>query len=574
MILLIFFAFLAGVVTILSPCILPILPIVLSGSVGGGKRRPLGIVTGFIASFTFFTLALTGIVKATGISGDALRNISIVVILTFGFALLIPQFQLWLEQIAGKFSALAPKQSQNSGFFGGVLLGISLGLLWTPCVGPIIASVITLAATSAVTTSAVFITLAYSAGTGVPMLFITYGGRALLQKVPWLLANTAKIQKIFGVLMIATAVAIFFNVDRKFQAYVIQKFPQYGVGLTKLEDNEAVRKQLEDLQAPSAPTPAAVPVPTGEESYPQAPELIAGGKWFNSKPLTLSALRGKVVLVDFWTYTCINCIRTLPYLKSWHEKYADNGLVIIGIHTPEFAFEHNPDNVQKAIKDFGLKYPIMQDNDYATWNVYHNRYWPAKYFIDKNGKVRSSHFGEGEYNESEELIQTLLKEAGSKIDAGPVSNKEYSILAKTPETYTGYWRIENFASPEGVQPDKESFYTTQSDLPLNHFALGGMWTISRERALPSADSSLTFHFDAGQVFLVMRSINKLPGKVKISLDGNVISQGESGSDVKNGILTVIDDRLYSLVKLGNPGAHLLKLEFLDPNLELYAFTFG
>ena len=376
--------------------------------------------------------------------------------------------------------------------------------------------------------------------------------------------------------MLLTAIGIFFNVDRTFQAYIITKFPNYGTGLTKFEENDAVKKELERLK-PTKKTQEQTPPPRGaslQQKYPPAPELIPGGEWFNSKPLTLQGLRGKVVLVDFWTYTCINCIRTLPYLEAWHEKYADKGLVIIGVHTPEFKFEENPKNVKKAIADFGLKYPIMQDNNYATWNAYDNLYWPAKYFVDAEGQIRSTHFGEGGYDESEKLIQQLLQEAGANVSNMPVKNAEYSIDAQTRETYLGYRRIENFASPEAIKEDKEAQYSTPKNLALNYFSYAGKWTVTGERATPSAGASLSLHFDAGQVFLVMRSNNALPAKAKVYLDGAVITQKDSGDDVKNGTVTVVEDRLYKLVKLQTPGQHVLKLEFEGGNAELYAFTFG
>lgn len=572
MLILILFAFLAGVVTILSPCILPVLPLVLSGSLTGGKKRPIGIVVGFVASFTFFTLALTAIVRLTGVSPDILRIISIVIILCFGLALIVPKFQLWMERIFSGIAGAAANKNEGSGFFGGVFLGLSLGLIWTPCVGPILASVITLAATSSVNLAAVFITLAYALGSGIPMLLITYGGRQLLQRVPWLLQNTAKIQKAFGILMILTALAIAFNVDRKFQTYVLEKFPNYGAGLTKLEQNNLVTNELTKLRSGKD----MINPPTVDfQKYPDAPEIISGGEWFNSKPLKLADLKGKVVLIDFWTYSCINCIRTLPYLKSWNEKYADKGLVIIGVHTPEFEFEKNPNNLAQAIKDFGIKYPVVQDNNYATWSVYNNSYWPAKYFIDKDGKVRDTHFGEGNYDESELLIQQLLKETGAKVDNMKVENKTYSIEAATPETYLGYARIGNFASPENIRPDVDSNYSIPTKLAVNEFAYSGVWNIAAQIAKPKNGSFLTLNFSAKDTYLVMApSDSGKPAKVKVYLDGKPISSDQFGEDVKDGIVTVDKDRLYNLVKLVRGERHLLKLEFLDDNAQLFAFTFG
>ncbi len=448
MLLLIPFAFLAGIVTILSPCILPVLPIVLSSSFGGGKRRSFGIVIGFIASFTFFTLFLATLVQALHISADAVRGFSIGIVLLFGLSLLIPQFQVWTERMFSSVSNRLSGPRKGTGFGSGLLIGLSLGLLWTPCVGPILASVISLALTGTVTGTAIVVTFSYALGTAIPLFAILYGGRNLLQKVPWLVSHAGDVQKVFGVIMIVTAIGIFFNVDRKFQTFVLTTFPEYGSGLTKLEDNALVQKQLKIVN----PTPAqAEPGQTTADMLStagmSAPELIPGGVWLNSKPLTLKQLRGKVVLVDFWTYTCINCIRTLPYLADWYAKYHDKGLVIIGVHTPEFEFEKNSANVAQALKDFSIKYPVMQDNNYATWNAYDNHYWPAKYFIDKNGNIRSTHFGEGEYDKSEKTIQALLAETGQKI-ATPIHNKTYTVETQTPESYVGYNRLEYLTPPQ------------------------------------------------------------------------------------------------------------------------------
>lgn len=540
MLLLTLFAFIAGLVTILSPCILPVLPIVLSGSVNGGKKRPLGIVTGFIISFTFFTLLLSTIVKTTGLSADSLRTISVFVVGFFGISMIIPKAQVWMEILFSKLANLLPKGSQDTSFVGGVLIGLSLGLLWAPCVGPILASVITLAATSSLNLSAFFITLSYSIGTAIPLLGITYGGRTLLQKIPLLVKRSATIQKVFGVLMIVTALAIYLNLDRTFQTFILEKFPNYGVGLTKFEDIPVVKKALKQLtDRPTDESNRGRPLnELREDTFPMAPELIIDGQWFNSEPLIINGLKGKVVLIDFWTYTCINCIRTFPYLKSWHEKYAKQGLVIIGVHTPEFAFEKTAKNVERAIKDFGITYPVMQDNDYETWSAYENRYWPAKYLIDKNGRIRDTHFGEGAYDETEKMIQTLLKEAGA-APTETINNPTYQVYGRTPETYLGSERTDK-----------------------SRYTLTGTWATSPQYAMPSIDATLTYSFDAAKVFLVMRPKGK-SGKVQIYLDGTLQK-----------IIFVDTDKLYTLIELPVPDKHELKLKFLDNNLELYAFTFG
>ncbi len=532
MILLIVFAFLAGIVTILSPCILPILPIVLSGSLAGGKKRPLGIITGFIFSFTFFTLTLSAIVKATGLSADGLRTIAIVVIALFGLSMVTPKFQIWMEKLFSRLANLLPKGSNDTGFVGGIFVGLSLGLLWAPCVGPILASVITLAATNTVNTLTILITLAYSIGTAIPMLGITYGGRSLLSRAPWLLANTNKIQKGFGILMLLTALAIYNNWDRTFQTYILTTFPNYGVGLTKLEDNILVKNALESLtDTPINDQSVGKPMnDIMDAEIGNAPEIIPGGEWFNTKPLSMQSLRGKVVLIDFWTYTCINCIRTLPYLKNWHAKYKDSGLVILGVHTPEFEFEKLSTNVKEAIDDFGIEYAVVQDNDYATWQAYKNRYWPAKYLIDKNGKIRYTHFGEGDYDETEKKIQELLA-----LDM-TIDNPTYQIQSRTPEIYLGSAR------------GNYSLITTT-----------GVWTKSEEYAMPQKGATLTLTFEAAKVFLVMRG----NGNVKVFLDDEYIST-----------VTVASDKLYELINRSQPDKHKLKLEFLNDSIELYAFTFG
>jgi cytochrome c biogenesis protein CcdA/thiol-disulfide isomerase/thioredoxin len=560
MFLLILFAFIAGIVTILSPCILPVLPIVLSGTVGLGARRPLGVVTGFILSFTFFTLFLSTIVKLLGIPSDAIRIISIIIVLAFGLSLLIPYFQKLAEKGFNRIANIAPKPVSGTGFSGGFILGLSIGLLWTPCVGPILASVIALAATSTVTFGTFLITLAYSVGTAIPMLLIIIGGRRLLSRVSWLTRNTLSIQKAFGVVMIAVAVAVYFNADRIFQSYILTKFPAYGIGLTKIEDNSIVANSLKSLK-PGASILSAV--------LPNAPEFTAGGDWFNlpaqasSKPLTISSLRGKVVLVDFWTYTCINCIRTLPYVENWYKKYADKGLVIVGVHTPEFEFEKVSSNVKKAIADFGITYPVMQDNNYATWNAYNNQYWPAEYFIDANGKIRFTHFGEGNFDETESRIQLLLKEAGSQVAGIPIKNTDYTIDAQTPETYVGIERMDRFASPENITADIIMNFSTPANLTQDQFAFEGKWTVSSQYATPADSAKLNFAFSAKNVYLVMRPKGTTPGAVTVYLDGK-----------KKNTVTVDSDRLYTLITLPVAGSHLLQLIFSDSNIQVYAFTFG
>src|SRR3989338_9066410 len=341
--------------------------------------------------------------------------------------------------------------------------------------------------------------------------------------------------------MILTAIGIFFNVDRKFQTFFLNNFPQYGVGLTKFEDNELIRNQLnkmagtevkkEDMGKPLF----NISTPKG----PIAPELIPGGVWFNSEPLTLAELKGKVVIIDFWTYSCINCQRTMPYLTKWWETYKHKGLIIIGVHSPEFEFEKNEKNLARAIKDFKLPYPIMQDNDFATWKAYNNHYWPAKYIIDKDGYIRSTHFGEDAYDETEKVIQDLLKKIGDKDVSSKINNPTYQVQTKTPEIYLGSAR----------NPYKSGFTLT------------GDWNVMKEYANPQKGAKLILDFESKEVFLVMRNKNT-PATVQIYLD-----------DTLQDSITIDADRLYKLINLQTPGRHILRLEFDDNNTELYAFTF-
>jgi len=593
MYILITFAFLAGIITMLSPCILPVLPIVLSGSTIGNKKYPLGIIFGFIISFTVFTLFLTTLVNVTGISVNFLRYFSIAVIFIFGLVLVVPSLKKYYELLISKLQNAGAKKTETkdtksedaeekpkkkTGFFGGFLVGTSLGLVWTPCVGPILASVIALALSGAVSGTAVLVTLAYATGTALPMMLIMYGGRGIFHSIPWLLNNLENIQKIFGVLLLAVAVAILFNLDRQFQIYILEKFPNYGAGLTQIEENDDVLSALDETFNPkSVQDDDMIGKPTFEMNksmFKDAPELIPGGKWFNSDPLTLEQLKGKVVLIDFWTYSCINCIRTLPYIQSWHGQYEDDGLVIIGVHTPEFEFEKDPDNLAKAIQDFGLTYPIVQDNEFKTWRAYSNRYWPAKYFIDHEGKIRDMHFGEGEYEESEQTIRELLEEAGMDVAKEKVEVAEYDVYSRTHETYLGYKRISNFASPEKIAPDKANVYSAPLKIPRNNVAYKGEWTVKDELANPSQNAELILNFESKEVYLVMSPINdNVTGEVEVYLDNRLVGT-YAGDDAIGGTAKIDTDRLYRLINLEEPGRHLLRLKFLDSNTEVYAFTFG
>jgi cytochrome c biogenesis protein CcdA/thiol-disulfide isomerase/thioredoxin len=577
MLLLLFFAFLAGVVTILSPCILPILPIVLSGSLAGGHKRPLGIVTGFILSFTFFTLALSALVSATGLSADALRTVAVVIIFGFGLSLLLPQTQVLLEQLFTKLSGLTPQQQNDAGFFGGIVVGLSLGLVWAPCVGPILASVITLAVTSKVTFAAVLITLAYSIGSAVPMLLITYGGRQLLQKLPWLLKNTAKIQKGFGVIMMITALGIAFNVDRQFQIFILQEFPQYGTGLTSLETNSTVTNALQEFRDQSGLQPSGQsPEATLMKSGTPAPDFVGGTNWINSAPLSLKGnLKGKVVLVDFWTFSCINCIRTMPYLRQWYASYKDKGFVIVGVHAPEFEFEKKDENVAKAAKDFQLTYPIVQDNNFAIWKAYKNEYWPAHYLIDKNGDVRYVHFGEGNYAQTENAIRSLLDEAPLSATAAAAEAMS-EPKRQTPETYLGFAKAEGYTQENQIVPNQPTDYTAHSPLENDAAGLNGKWLVGSEHITTQSDgASLKLNFLASEVFLVAGSETGDVKTATVKLDGQPLPAKYYTDDMnEKGEIQIKENRKYDVINLGaDYGRHEIEIIFSN-GVAAYSFTFG
>lgn len=610
MIVLLGFAFVSGVITILSPCILPVLPIVLSGGVGGGRARPFGVLVGFIVSFTVFTLALSAIVQALGIPVDTMRIVAVVLIVLFGLVMLVPflrdRFEIIASRIARRGSkpgpgaagaSAAPPAGGWAGFGSGIVVGLSLGLIWTPCVGPIMASVISLALTQHVDGGSVFITLAYTLGTSIPMLGVMLGGRALLNRVPAFTRNAARIQQGFGVLMIVVGVAIGLGWDRRFQAAVLAAFPSYGAGLTVLEKAQPVQSALRArVPAPSmsmsmkgaagsgvfqAPDQAPENAVLGD--YGAAPDFVTTGTWFNTEgiaaaagqtaqggslPLSLASLRGKVVVVDFWTYSCVNCVRTLPYLRAWYDAYRDKGLVIVGVHTPEFEFEKNTANVARAIRDLGVTWPVVQDNQYAQWNAWSNQYWPAHYFIDEKGKVRYFHFGEGDYDVGEKVIQELLSESGPQV-AGVVSKPAPSIDTNTPETYLGYGRGRGFASAVAPVGDAVVDYTP-SHVPANgEWNLTGKWTIAQQYSVPADIGVLQLGFDAKNVFLVIEPQGR-GGSMKVLVDGTL---GADTADVKKGLLVPGESRMYQLVGLSAAGPHTLRLE-VKGQLRLFAFTFG
>jgi cytochrome c biogenesis protein CcdA/thiol-disulfide isomerase/thioredoxin len=569
-VLLMLFAFVAGAGTALSPCVLPVLPVALAAGTTGGRRRPLGIVSGVVLSFTFATVALVYVISALGLPDDLLRNVAIGVLVGFGATLLIPRAAARVEAALGRLGQRVPAVSQGDGFGSGVLLGFSLGLLYAPCAGPILAGVITVSASQEFTADRLAVAFSYSLGSAVVLYGLMLGGRRVVAR---LVRRSAVFQPAMGVLMVAVAVAMAAELDIRFQTEIADNLPAVIVNPTReLENSDATRERLAEFRRGDGGAIAQAST-SGRDAgrlpvLGTAPEIRNTQAWFNTpgdRPLTLRELRGEVVLIDFWTYSCINCIRTLPHLRKWHDRYGDTGLTVIGMHAPEFTFERDADNVADAVHQNELRYPVAQDNDFATWTAYGNQFWPAKYLIDARGKVRYTHFGEGAYDETEEAIRALLAEAGREGLGGRTSARSDSGLpGATPETYLGAARADRFVNGP-LTPGTHAFRLTRSQaggLPPHHVGLDGRWRIDAESAEP-ADRAGRLHlrFAAQNVFLVLGSRGG-ERTVEVTLDGRRYRRVRVGSH-----------RLYELVNLREPGEHLLSLR-LPQGVKGYAFTFG
>jgi cytochrome c biogenesis protein CcdA/thiol-disulfide isomerase/thioredoxin len=564
MLLLLFFAFLSGLVTIAAPCIWPILPIILASSATGGRKKPFGVTLGIMVSFAFFTLTLSYIVKIIPFDPNVLRFFSAVMIGLLGLSLIIPPVSARLEAIVSRLTGKISSRfsAGQDGFGSGFITGIALGLIWSPCAGPILATIATLAATRALNAEIVLVTIVYVIGIGIPLFLFAWLGQAVITKSRFLSPYTEKIQQVFGVIMVLTAVAIFLNFDKSLSANLLNG-SSYANFLNQIEGGKAVTEELNNLKGK-----------VGVTGQGQAPEFVGISKWLNSDPLTIEQLRGKVVLIDFWTYTCINCIRTLPFVTGWYDKYKDQGLVVIGVHTPEFEFEKNTQNVVNAIKQYKINYPVAQDNDYKTWNAYNNQYWPTEYLIDANGKIRRTHSGEGEYDQTELAIKQLLQERGSLVDQSLVTMLDQTPAnALTPETYVGLARMARFNLQPAPKPGAQT-YKRVIDLPQDHWTFDGVWSLTDEYAQSQSNSSLDINFHAGKVFLVITP-KTAQDTISVLLDGNVIDPGQAGSDVINSHILLDGSRLYNLVDLhGKVETHKLTLDFKNQGTQAFAFTFG
>jgi len=547
-------AFAAGVITAFTPCILPVLPIVLAGGGTGTTRRPYAIAAGVVTTFTAFLLAGAWLWGLIGIDEKHQIQIGAVLLLVLAVTLVVPKVG---ELVERPFLFLTRRRAGDLG--GGFLLGASLGLVFVPCGGPVLATLTANVGTNRVGGWIVVVALAYAIGAALPMLAIARGSRRLTTSFR---RNARTIRVVGGVLMAGAALVIYNGWAENLQT----KVPPWAKWAQDLiEGNSTAKKKLDQLGGKKKAvflagserlTSRLVQVPL--KDYGPAPELHGISAWINTPPLKLRALRGKVVLVDFWTYSCINCLRALPHLEQWDSRYRSKGLVILGVHTPEFAFEHDLGNVRAAVKRLGVRFPVALDNKYGTWDAYSNNYWPADYLVDQAGRVRDVHFGEGDYDKTERNIRLLLQ-AGAKgqLPRDVHATDRTPTEPRTPESYLGYDRIQNYAGSP-LRTDRRGSYSFPPALARDQFAYAGVWTVRSERILAGSDARLRLHFHALKVHLVLGG----RGVVGVRLNGRPVAR-----------IQVDGDRLYTLVSQSRARDGLLELRFTT-GLSAYAFTFS
>jgi cytochrome c biogenesis protein CcdA/thiol-disulfide isomerase/thioredoxin len=556
MILLLLIAVVVGAGTALSPCALPVLPALLGAAgAAGGRRRPIAIVLGLSATFLLSVIGGGELLRHVGLGGNTLRDAGIVVLVVAGVAALVPGVAARVERPLASLSRLGPR-TRGDGFWSGLLVGAALGFVYAPCAGPVLAAV---ASVSAVSGKTVLVAVAYVAGSAVVLAAIALGGRRVLE--PIRRAGPLRVQRALGAVLLLTALALAFGLDTNFETALARHTSD--ITLTAgLEQSQSTQKRLRDLHdhAPKFKSTNK----TQKSSLPKlgaAPEFADTQQWFNTQPVSMKALRGRVVLIDFWTYTCINCLRTLPYLEAWDARYRRQGLTIVGVHAPEFQFEHDAGNVARAIRSNHIKYPVVQDNDLGTWNAYGNQYWPADYLIDADGQVRATQFGEGDYSRTESEIRSLLAERGDHLAASRARPRGVTPVGTqaTPETYVGAERADGWvkAPAKGIHT-----YSAPVNPPLNGFALGGTWNIGAQPATAvSRGASITATVQARFVYLVLSPPSGHRGAVTVTIDG------------KTKHIPVTTQRLYTLADFGQTSVHTLKITFA-PGTSAYAFTFG
>ena len=566
---LVLLAYFGGVLTILSPCILPVLPFVFARSDQPFRKSGLPLLAGMCITFAMVaSLATVGggwAVRANQFG----RIAALVLFALFGLTLL---FSSLADRLSRPLVRLGNRLSANSdsSILNSFLLGIGTGLLWAPCAGPILGLILTGAALQGASARTALLLLSYAAGAATSLAVALLAGGRLFAAMKRGLGVEEWIRKALGIAVLAAVAAVAFGLDR-------------GI-LTRLSLASTSNLEQRLLDRFHPPKPIVI-TQTIDVSDSVKPDLSGATAWINSPPLNFASLHGKVVLVDFWTYSCINCLRTLPYIKAWNEKYKDSGLVIIGVHTPEFPFEKDESNVRKAVKDLGITYPVPMDNEYKIWRSFNNEYWPADYFIDATGNVRFHHFGEGAYDESEKWIRTLLEEANhaplpqtaTRIAASGTEAAADANDVQSPETYVGYARAQNFASPGGFNQDDPKTYQTPGTLTLNQWALAGKWKDEDQVATSlAAGDSISYRFHARDLHLVLGpSAGGKPVRFRVTLDGRAPGADHGVDTDAEGYGVATGDRLYQLIRQqGSIQDRTFRIEFLVPGVRAYSFTFG
>jgi cytochrome c biogenesis protein CcdA/thiol-disulfide isomerase/thioredoxin len=566
--LIILLAYLGGVLTILSPCILPVLPFVFARADRPFLTNGLPLLAGMALTFALFaTLAAFG-GEAALAANQWGRWIALALLAAFALLLIFPALS---ERAARPLIDLGNRLANRSDGRGGVgsslLLGAATGLLWAPCAGPILGLILTGAALGGANAQTGLLLFAYAAGAATSLALALLVGGRVYAAMKRSIGAGERVRRVLGVLILIGVVAIAFRLDTK----VLAKLSSGPTN--QIERTLAGWLGLGDTMPSSS---------TNLDDKGPMPPLDGATQWLNSPPLSREKLRGKVVLVDFWTYSCINCIRTIPHVRAWHERYAKDGLAVIGVHTPEFAFERDPANVSRAIADFSIRYPVAMDNDWTIWRAFKNRYWPAHYLFDANGRLRHYHFGEGGENETEAAIRRLLAEAGhrpggarAEVRSGGASAASGGNVA-TRETYLGYGRAANFVSPGSFAKDGAKTYAAPRVLTLGQWAYAGPWAVSYQRGLSkAANASLSIRFRARDLHLVLGSATDKAVRFRVTLDG--ASPGtDAGVDIdSDGNGMIRDQRLYQLIRHRESARErTFTITFLDPGAEAYAFTFG
>jgi cytochrome c biogenesis protein CcdA/thiol-disulfide isomerase/thioredoxin len=581
-------AFLGGALTIVSPCILPVLPFVFARANQSFTKSTLPLLGGMALTFAAIaTLAAVGGAWAVRVNSYG-RALALALLALFGLALVSKRFADW---IARPFVAMGNRLMQSAGsedrgtVAQSAVLGVATGLLWAPCAGPILGLILTGAALNGPNAQTTALLFAYALGAVTSLALATLAGNRVFNALKRSFGAGDWAKRGLGVAVLVAVVAIGMGWDT-------------GI-LTRLSagSTNRIEQTLIEVVRPASAAEDGGDAMTGtmmmsasasKDGLPvegELPGFEGAVSWLNSPALTAEGLRGKVVLVDFWTYSCINCVRTFPYLRTWYERYKDHGFVIVGVHSPEFAFEKDENNVRRAVREFRIEYPVALDNDYAIWQAFNNQYWPAHYFIDAQGRIRGHHFGEGNYEESEQLIRTLLAEAGQTTLPGMAQGTRGEGVeaaagkgtVRSPETYVGYGRAENFVSPGGFAHDEAKSYAAPGALELNQWALDGNWTVEGERAmLNDARGSIVFRFHARDLHLVLGpGADGKPVRFRVSIDGQAPDENR-GTDIDaRGEGVVREQRLYQLIRQsGDIEARTFTIEFPDGGVQAYAFTFG